>query len=213
MRQIVFAFLFIICYNYIIELKRRLHGMYLEEIWKDIKDYEGIYQVSNLGRVKSIARKVKYSRGNHSYYQYQQERLLSANQKSNGYLEYSLYKDSKRTHKYIHRLVADAFIDNPNNLPVVNHIDEDKQNNKVDNLEWCTVSYNNTYGTRIDRKVKNTDYRKNSRKIIGEKNNIRIVFYSIVAAKKITNINRSSIESVLSGRIKSSKGWYFYDAK
>ena len=187
--------------------------MYLEEIWKDIKDYEGIYQVSNLGRVKSIARKVKYSRGNHSYYQYQQERLLSANQKSNGYLEYSLYKDSKRTHKYIHRLVADAFIDNSNNLPVVNHIDEDKQNNKVDNLEWCTVSYNNTYGTRIDRKVKNTDYRKNSRKIIGEKNNIRIVFYSIVAAKKITNINRSSIESVLSGRIKSSKGWYFYDAK
>lgn len=171
--------------------------MYLEEIWKDIKDYEGIYQVSNLGRVKSIARKVKYSRGNHSYYQYQQERLLSANQKSNGYLEYSLCKDSKRTHKYIHRLVAD----------------EDKQNNKVDNLEWCTVSYNNTYGTRIDRKVKNTDYRKNSRKIIGEKNNIRIVFYSIVAAKKITNINRSSIESVLSGRIKSSKGWYFYDAK
>ncbi len=108
--------------------------MYLEEIWKDIKDYEGIYQVSNLGRVKSIARKVKYSRGNHSYYQYQQERLLSANQKSNGYLEYSLCKDSKRTHKYIHRLVADAFIDNPNNLPVVNHIDEDKQNNKVDNL-------------------------------------------------------------------------------
>lgn len=201
------------CYNYIIELKRRLHGMYLGEIWKDIEGYEGIYQVSNLGRVKSIARKVKYSRGNHSYYQYQQERLLSANQKSNGYLECSLYKDSKRTHKYIHRLVADAFIDNPNNLPVVNHIDEDKQNNKVDNLEWCTVSYNNTYGTRIDRKVKNTDYRKNSRKIIGEKNNIRIVFYSIVAAKKITNINRSSIESVLSGRIKSSKGWYFYDAK
>jgi len=213
MRQIVFAFLFIICYNYIIELEGRLYGMYLEEIWKDIKDYKGIYQVSNLGRVKSIARKVKHSRGNHSYYQYQQERLLSANQKSNGYLEYSLCKDSKRTHKYIHRLVADAFIDNPNNLPVVNHIDEDKQNNKVDNLEWCTVSYNNTYGTRIDRKVKNTDYRKNSRKIIGEKNNIRIVFYSIVAAKKITNINRSSIESVLSGRIKSSKGWYFYDAK
>ena len=187
--------------------------MYLKEIWKDIKNYEGIYQVSNLGRVKSVARKVKYSRGSHSYYQYQQERFLSANHKSNGYLEYSLYKDSKRTHKYIHRLVADAFIDNPNNLPVVNHKDENKENNLADNLEWCTILYNNTYGTRIDKIAKNTNYRKNSRKIIGEKNNIRIVFYSIGAATKITNLSRSSIQSILYGRRKNMKGWYFYDAK
>lgn len=107
------------------------------EIWKDIKGYEGLYQVSNWGRVKSL--------------KYGKERILKPQKDRGGYLRIGLYKDRKFKLTKIHRLVAEAFLENPDNLPEVNHRDENKKNNRVENLEWCTHLYNQNYGTRNNR--------------------------------------------------------------
>ena len=114
----------------------------MEEIWKDIEGYEGLYQVSNLGRVRSLRRNI----------------ILRQSIERNGYERILLYKNKGYKHFLIHRLVATAFIPNPNNLPQVNHKDENKLNNCVDNLEWCTQEYNHNYGTiniRISQKLLN----------------------------------------------------------
>lgn len=108
------------------------------EIWKDIEGYEGKYQVSNYGNVKSL-----------NYYRTGKERLLKPILKPTGYLCVGLCKPLKMY--LIHRLVAKAFIHNPDNLPQVNHKDENQTNNHVDNLEWCTQLYNLNYGTRNKR--------------------------------------------------------------
>lgn len=108
-----------------------------KEYWKYIKGYEGLYQVSNFGRVKSN--------------KFGKERILKPFTNSTGYLLVSLCKDGKVKAFTVHRLVAEAFIDNPDNLPQVNHRDENKLNNNVDNLEWCTNEYNINYGTRTER--------------------------------------------------------------
>lgn len=108
------------------------------EIWKDIKGYEGLYQVSNLGRVKSLGRFHKFPNG--GIYEIKPRILKNATETS-GYLFVALYNGYRKQYK-IHRLVAEAFIPNPNNLPQVNHKDLNKQNNRVDNLEWCTASEN-----------------------------------------------------------------------
>lgn len=121
-----------------------------EEIWKDIEGYEGLYQVSNLGNVKSLKRKGRL-----------EERLLSQVKDKDGYLAVQLYKLGEGKRTSVHRLVANAFLPNPDNLPQVNHKDETPSHNNVDNLEWCTQKYNNIYGTRIQRitdKLKKTVY-------------------------------------------------------
>lgn len=107
----------------------------MKEVWKDIKGFEGIYQVSNLGKVRSLTRKVwNYTKPG---------RILKPHFKNNGYLQISLSDgENVSKHIYIHRLVAQAFIPNPNNLPQINHKDFNKQNNVVNNLEWVTTSEN-----------------------------------------------------------------------
>lgn len=114
------------------------------EIWKPIKDYEGLYQVSNLGRVKSLERidSLGHKR---------KEKIFKPRKDKYGYLRVSLWKDGKGKMVSIHRLVAIHFIPNPDNLPEVNHKDENKENNTLSNLEWCDRKYNNNYGTRIQR--------------------------------------------------------------
>ena len=109
----------------------------MKEIWKDIKDYEGHYQVSNLSRVKSI--------------KFGKERILKQHINKGGYYYVCLLKNGKHKNYYVHRLVAETFIDNPDNLPQVNHKDENKTNNNVVNLEWCTNKYNHNYGTINER--------------------------------------------------------------
>lgn len=113
--------------------------MEMQEIWKDIKNYEGLYQVSNYGKVKSFPRKGTQAK---------EERILKVSYTYNGYERVNLCKNNKNKLYLVHRLVAETFILNPNEYPQINHIDENKQNNKVNNLEWCTRSYNINYGNR-----------------------------------------------------------------
>lgn len=112
----------------------------MDEIYKDIKGYEGKYQVSNLGNVKSL----HYNNTN-------KEKVLKTTLHKDGYLFVSLGHDKTKS---IHRLVAETFIPNPDNMPIVNHKDENKQNNSVDNLEWCSYKYNSNYGTNAERIAK-----------------------------------------------------------
>lgn len=117
----------------------------MKEFWKDIENFEGKYQVSNKGRIKSLPRDVLCSNGKVLPVK---EHILKPKVTINGYLMVVLRLNNKSYYRNIHRLVAQAFIPNPDNLPEVNHIDEDKTNNKVDNLEWCTSKYNSNYGKR-----------------------------------------------------------------
>lgn len=128
----------------------------MKELWKDIKGYEGYYQVSNLGRVRSVDRWVANSGDTKKFLK---GRIRKLNYLNNGYLVAHLLKEGKSEPYYVHRLVAEAFIPNPDNLPIINHKDEVKTNNHVDNLEWCTYSYNSNYGTAIERARKNNEGR------------------------------------------------------
>ena len=114
------------------------------EIWKDIEGYEGLYQVSNLGRVKSLDRVVE---GKSSSTRLHRGKILSPGIGSTGYYMVVLYKDGGGCSYTVHRLVSNTFIPNPHNHPYINHKDENKLNNNVDNLEWCTHQYNMNYGT------------------------------------------------------------------
>ena len=109
----------------------------MEEIWKDIKGYEGLYQISSFGRVKKTRNK---------------EKIMKGRIRGKGYLAVTLLdKHGEQKDFYIHRLVAEAFIPNLDNLPQVNHKSEIKTDNNVENLEWCDAQYNNNYGTRTKR--------------------------------------------------------------
>ena len=150
----------------------------MEEIWKDVKGYEGLYQVSNFGNVKSLIR----------------NKILKLSYSHNGYRLVSLRRKTFR----VHRLVAEAFISNPNNFSWVNHKDENKENNCVDNLEWCSASYNINYGDRnnkvakkvsIWRKKKGSDYSPRERK--------RVAQYTLgdKFVKEFRSINEAGIET------------------
>lgn len=116
------------------------------EEWRAVPGYEGLYEVSNKGNVRNVRR----------------NKLLRLQKTNNGYIRVVLSKNRIKTGFQVHRLVALTFIPNPDNLPCVNHKDEDKINNSVNNLEWCTAKYNNNYGSRKDKvrdtKIKNGYY-------------------------------------------------------
>ncbi len=123
------------------------------EIWRDIKDFEGLYQVSNFGRVRSLVNNM----------------ILKPMKDRGGYLYVALYKEKNRKYKLVHRLVAEAFIPNPLNLSEVNHKiegKEGKQINTVENLEWCDRKYNSNYGTRNERIKKKNTNGKRSKQVI-----------------------------------------------
>ena len=125
------------------------------EVWKDIRDYENLYQGSNLGRVRSLDRWVK---GPNSSIRFCKGRILKPCTTKDGYLLVNLCKNGKVKSFLVHRLVAEAFIDNTDNLPQVNHKDENKLNNNAENLEWCSSSYNINFGTRNEKVAeKNTN--------------------------------------------------------
>lgn len=151
----------------------------MEEIWKDIKGYEGLYQVSTLGRVKSIS--------------YGKEKILVLTPRTGSNkrkeVKVTLCKNGKRKYFLVHRLVAEAFIPNPNNVPQVNHKDENSINNIVTNLEWCTSKYNCNYGTRNERLAK-----ANEGKIVSEETKKKL---SIVNKGRHEGANNSNAKKVL----------------
>ena len=122
------------------------------ELWKDIKSFEGLYQVSTFGRVRSFDKYIDVKIRNVDK-ALKRGKILKPAYNKYGYLTVNLYKDGKRTNFRVHRLVAEAFISNPDNLPFVNHKDEVKDNNYPYNLEWCTDDYNRHYGTAIKRRA------------------------------------------------------------
>jgi hypothetical protein len=117
------------------------------EEWRDIPGYEGLYAVSNTGKVKAFEKVII------------RERVLKPGIVG-GYERVNLYNQDGVHQEYVHRLVANAFIENLEELPYVNHKDENKRNNVVENLEWCTPKYNVNYGTSIERRTKHIDYTK-----------------------------------------------------
>ena len=163
----------------------------MQEIWKDIKGYEGLYQISNLGNVKSISKKVK--------------KLKPFNDKD-GYKLVNLYKNKKIKQVRVHRLVGINFIPNPNNLPQINHKDEDKSNNIVSNLEWVSLIDNCNYGTRnqrISKRVNQYDL----------KGNFIRTWDSIIQIEKEMNIFHSRIIEACKGQRKQIGGykWRYAD--
>ena len=117
----------------------------MEELWRPIPNYEGYYEASNLGRIRSV---------------YRYKRVLKPMISNTGYERVDLFKNRHRKQYSVHRLVAITFIDNPDNKPFVNHRDENKINNCADNLEWVTHVENCRYGTAIERRTKHFDYSK-----------------------------------------------------
>lgn len=149
------------------------------EVWKDIQGYEGLYQISNLGRVKSL--------------KFGKERIMKQTINTWGYPSLTLYDKNKCKTHTIHKLVAQAFIPNPQNLFQINHKDENKQNNNVSNLEWCTQKYNINYGTRNERISKPIIQFSKDGKFIKE-------WQSITQASKELNINCPHICDCCNGK-------------
>jgi hypothetical protein len=129
----------------------------MTELWKDVDGYEGLYQVSNLGNVRSVDREYEVTRNGVTFMSRKEGKRLTPVRRRHGYLGVMLYgkgghaKRGFRTFS-VHRLVAKAFIENPNGYTEVNHLDECKTNNRADNLEWCDRKYNTNYGTTQKRR-------------------------------------------------------------
>lgn len=115
---------------------------YMKEIWKDIKGYEGLYQISNFGNVKSLERKIISPNG---VVYTRRERIMAKRESTDGYYIAKLNVNKHSKSIAIHILVAEHFLPNPNNYPEVNHLDCNRKNNRADNLEWCTHQYNVQY--------------------------------------------------------------------
>ena len=178
------------------------------EVWKDIYfiengieyDYRGLYQVSSEGKIKSL-----------NYNHTGKEKILKPQKTKDGYQFVSLYKNGKVKQFIVHRLIAHMFIpnDDQENKTQVNHIDENKENNSVENLEWCTREYNNNYGTRNER--------------IGKTKSQKVIGYSLTSTKVIIlqstsqaekfGFNHGNISKCCNGKRKSHKGyiWKYLD--
>lgn len=163
--------------------------MIQKEIWKDIVGYEGLYQISNYGRVKSL--------GNDKT---RKERILKPIKSQKGYLRIIFCKKGKTKQFYIHCLVAENFIPNPLNLPQVNHKDENKENNCVYNLEWCDAKYNNNYGTRIEKTCKKV-YQYSKRGIFIKE------WDSTIDIERELEYNQGNISKCCNGKYKSAYGY------
>ena len=153
------------------------------EEWRNVKDYEGLYKVSNLGRVYSVRRGTVMKQTLHS----------------TGYRVVSLHKDMKTVVCYVHRLVANAFLPKEEGYYEINHKDEDKSNNAVDNLEWCTRVYNLNYGTAKYRKVINNKKRRAVRCVETGKE-----YISVNSASRATGAWAQNISHCLNGKQKST---------
>lgn len=162
------------------------------EIWKDIKGYEGLYQVSNYGRIKTLSR-FKRSKG------FNKEKILSPGKSKSGYLTVLLYKNNERKNKSVHRLVCEAFIKNKYNKKTVNHKDGNKHNNKLENLEWTTYSENGIHAFKKGLN-KPSKGEKNGNSILDKQKvlEIRCLCEKLSNAEvsRILNVNKGTVSDV-----------------
>ena len=165
------------------------------EVWKDVVGYEGLYEVSNRGNVRSIERISSQGRKIGGI-------ILKPAYNNGGYLLVSLCKNGKVKSKYIHRLVLEAFVENPNNLPEVNHKDENKANNELSNLEWCDIRYNSNYGTRNERSAQARSKRV---KAVNVETGEVLTFSSITEAGR-KGYSRGRVSEACRGAYRSGNG-------
>ena len=187
-----------------------------KEIWKDIEGYEGCYQVSNLGRVRSVDRTITRKDGVTVNVK---GRVLSTPPNQDGYPHVNLHKDGQGNSQKVHRLVAKAFIPNPQKNKEINHIDENKANNDIENLEWCTRKHNMNHGTIIERVQSHPSIikaREESKKaVIGVhiKTGDEVHFESVNEADR-SGFPRRNVFSVIHGYDKSCRGYvWFYESE
>lgn len=191
------------------------------EQWKDICGYEGVYQVSNLGHVRSLDRVNCYGRRVCG-------RLRRPCLNRNGYLYVNLRKGGKTRNMLIHRLVADAFIENHNNLSTVNHKNEDKQDNRADNLEWMSLTDNLRYGTHTERAAAHkpdmsgarhfnygrhgSDSHTHKGRVVGisiSDPSVTIEFDTAATASRSLGISSGQLCDAINGKARSCGGYYW----
>jgi hypothetical protein len=191
----------------------------MEEVWKAVVGYEGLYQVSNLGNVRSLGHDA-WHKG---------RTLKQVFDGKGNYLFVGLHKDGKTKQRNVHRLVAEAFIPNPTKLPCVNHINEVKTDNRAENLEWCTIEYNSNYGSAkknmIESRRKNNDQEEINKKIKESKKRngsfscekpvaqyttdgtLVATYESATDAERKTGISRGGIQRCCIGKYSQAKGF------
>ena len=172
------------------------------ETWQPVKGYDGLYEVSDKGRVRSL--------------KFCKERILKPIKEHGGYLRVNLCKEGKVKHTLVHRIVADTFIPNPNNLETVNHKDEVKTNNVASNLEWMSQKDNNNYGTHNKRvseaNINHPSRSKQVQMFDKQTGELLATFPSTGEAARVTGIKRASISNCCTGISKSAGGYIWrYD--
>lgn len=177
------------------------------EIWRDIKGYDGLYQVSNEGRVKSVDRVIETSNGKRLY----KGRIITPYEKKNGYYTVDLYNKGKKEKKFVHKLVGDTFIPNPHKYTVVDHIDGDKQNNNIENLRWCTQQQNNNF--ELYRSHQKNNKLKSKIVYMYDSNDLLIAIYpSTKEVERQMNIHSGTVSKWCLGKCEDKKGykWSYY---
>ena len=179
-----------------------------DEHWEDIENYEGIYQVSNYGRVKSLSRKISNGTG----FYISKEKILSGHINSKGYIQVEL----KGKPVLVHRLVAKVFIPNIDNKPQVNHIDGDKINNRVENLEWCTNSENQIHAYKNGLNIHSGKSGRPKKKVCQidlKTGKIINIFNSIAEARRSLGVSKDNISQVCNGKRHKclGYGWKYFE--
>ena len=175
----------------------------IDEVWKPVVGFEGLYEVSNKGRVRSVDRDIIRSDGK---VQHKKGVVLKQFITNKGYPYVMVNKDYKQHLKTVHRLVAQTFIPNPNNCPVVNHKDEDKTNNCVENLEWCTQSHNMTWNDVHKRVAQKLKGKPSKKRIPVIDLNTGVIYSSRRKANEKLHISWNHIKSMCEGKLDEVKG-------
>lgn len=165
----------------------------MSKVWKEIKGYNGVFVVSDCGDV----------------YNTKTKNMLVGQITPKGYIRYGICLNGKRKQYMAHRLVAEAFIENPQNYPIINHKNEVKSDNRVENLEWCTIGYNNNYGHKSENYHNSIvkSRAKSVKQIDIKTGNVIQVFDCILKASIITGVSRRSIAQCCDNAISSAKGF------
>lgn len=179
----------------------------MEEIWKDINGYEGIYQCSTYGNIRSLNRYVYEHNGKR---QYRKGQMIIPRTNKNGYLQFALNKNGKRKMVYVHIIVAETFVQNLMNNNIVNHIDGNKLNNHVENLEWCSASDNNYHAYQmLNRPISDSGGSPKTVYIIDTDNKTMSWYESIADTSKNIDLSATQINRYIHGN-KKWKGRYIF---